>query len=150
MLRPENEIHILLVEDDEAQACLFKYLLADIDGNVHLHVEPDGDGAVEFLLSRARPDSRPQMSAVLLDIHLPRKDGVEILLDIRTHDRLTMVPVYLFTGAKNVAKLTEGHEDKYHSIIQKPSGLDGFTEMILRLLESLSDYIPRRYCPPTS
>lgn len=121
---------ILLVEDnpdDEALAlrALKKNRLAN-----HVHVARDGAEALEYLF-RADLPHLPQV--VLLDLKLPRIDGLEVLRRIREEPRTHLLPVVILTSSREERDLVEGYRLGANSYIQKPVDFAQFTESVGQL-----------------
>jgi two-component system, response regulator len=93
-----TELRILLVEDDEDHVFLIRRALADVeDVAVTVEVVSDGEQAVERL-ARSRPGPRPQL--VLLDLKMPRMDGLEVLRRVRADEAARGLPVVVLTSSE--------------------------------------------------
>jgi CheY-like chemotaxis protein len=99
----------------------------------------DGEAALDYLLRRgeyADPGSSPRPHVILLDLRLPRMDGLEVLEAIKSSDTLRRVPVVIITTSqaeKDVARAYDGHVNSY---LVKPVGFEEFT----RLMDDLGFY----------
>ena len=115
--------YVLLVEDnpDDVALTLRAFKKSKILNEVV--VARDGAEALERLLSDAPP---PQL--VLLDLKLPKVDGLEVLRRIRAEERLRMLPVVILTSSKEERDLVEGYTLGANSYIQKPVDFDQFIE----------------------
>ncbi len=93
-------VDILLAEDNPADILLTRDALEETTFNVRLHVAEDGDDAVNFLYRNcSSPDTdHPCPDLILLDINLPRKNGKEILAEIKRHPDTLHVPVVMLTA----------------------------------------------------
>jgi two-component system response regulator len=93
-------LRILLVEDDDDHVFLIRRALADVEGvEVAIEVVGDGEQAVERLArSRFEPAGRPQL--VLLDLKMPRMDGLEVLRRIRADEAVAELPVVVLTSSE--------------------------------------------------
>ena len=93
-------LHVLLVEDDPDHVFLVRRALADVGGTeVTVEVAGDGEQAVERLArSRFGPGGRPQL--VLLDLRMPRMDGLEVLRRIRADEATAELPVVVLTSSE--------------------------------------------------
>jgi CheY-like chemotaxis protein len=123
---------ILLVEDDEDQAMLAMRALrkhgivAEVDEVV---VAEDGEEAVDYLLgegSREERDTTAMPEFVLLDVHLPKMDGLRVLERLRDDERTRLLPVILFSASKE--HVVEGYELGANSYVTKPANFDRFSE----------------------
>jgi CheY-like chemotaxis protein len=123
-------IDVLLVEDSAAEARLAREVLREATFPVHLHVTPDGEQAMEFLRRQGRYEGAPRPQLVLLDLNLPRKDGREVLRDIKGDDELRRIPVVVLTTSQAASDIAGAYELHANCYIQKPLELDGFIEIV--------------------
>jgi len=121
---------VLLVEDSAAEARLAREALQETQFPVRLHVASDGVQAMDFLRRNAPYQDAPRPHLVLLDLNLPRKDGREVLKDIKTDDDLRRIPVVILTTSKAQSDITRAYELHANCYIQKPLELDGFIEIV--------------------
>src|SRR5271154_1673602 len=131
---PESEpVEILLVEDNPSDAELALHALKKCKlANHILHVR-DGAEALDFLFRRgeysARNDeNRPVL--VLLDLKLPKVDGLQVLKQIKSDPRTKAIPVILLTSSKEESDMAAGYQLGGNSYIQKPVNFGGFTEIV--------------------
>ena len=123
-------IEILLVEDNPGDVRLTQEALKDAKVRNSLHVAGDGVEALAFLRKQGRYEDAPRPDLVLLDLNLPRKDGREVLMDIKDDEDLRRIPVVILTTSnddRDILKAYEGHANCY---IQKPVDLDRFIEVV--------------------
>jgi two-component system, response regulator len=125
-------VEILLVEDnpDDEQLtieALKQYRLAN-----HLHVVRDGAEALDFLFSRGRYGHRRPgaLRVVLLDIKLPKVDGLEVLREVRSHPETERLPVVLLTSSAEERDIHRGYELNANSYIVKPVDFKQFVESV--------------------
>lgn len=119
-------IEILLVEDSRADIAMT--VAAFREGRIanELHVVTDGDQALAYLrkegpFARAR---RPDL--VLLDLNLPKRDGREVLAEVKADDDLKSIPVVVLTTSSAEADITSSYQLHANSYITKPVGVDAF------------------------
>ena len=93
-------IEVLLVEDNPGDANLTRIALADREINVHLSVVADGVEAMNFLHRQGEYHQAAPPDLILLDWNLPRKDGREVLVEIRADIRFQRIPVVVLTTPK--------------------------------------------------
>ncbi|WP_434383911.1 response regulator [Melittangium boletus] len=127
---------ILLVEDNPDDELLT--LRALRRGNMHnpVVVVRDGAEALDYLFVQGRhaerdPDIRPQV--VLLDLHLPRLDGLEVLRRLRAHARTRTLPVVVLTSSKEERDLVESYQLGVNSFVHKPVDVTAFFEAVRQL-----------------
>ena len=129
----ENKV-ILLVEDNAGDEALT--LRALKRGNIgnEVDVVRDGAEAVEYLLGAgADKQSRDLPQLVLLDLKLPKLDGLEVLRRIRGAERTKALPVVIFTSSKEERDIVEGYRLGANSYIRKPIDFAAFAEAVRQL-----------------
>jgi len=123
---------VLLVEDDETHAMLIMRCFGTMDMN-NIHWVSDGEEALDYLMHRGKHEDReknPRPDLVLLDLRLPRRDGHEVLKDIKNSDDLRSIPVVVLTTSKNEYDVTKAYLNHANSYLVKPLGFDKFQQMI--------------------
>ena len=101
-------IEVLLVEDSPADVRLTREALKEAKVRNNVHVAVDGVDAMDFLHRRGRHTNAPIPDLILLDLNLPKKDGREVLEDIKSHDRLKRIPVVILTTSHDAAAYAVG------------------------------------------
>ncbi|HZH77948.1 MAG TPA: response regulator [Archangium sp.] len=127
---------ILLVEDnaDDELMTLRAFRKSNIRNPVV--VVRDGAEALDYLFIQGRhadrdPSIRPQV--ILLDLHLPRIDGLEVLRRIRAHEQTRTLPVVILTSSKEERDLVEGYQLGVNSFVHKPVDVTAFFEAVRQL-----------------
>lgn len=130
---------ILLVEDNPDHAEL---ILRSFEGyrvaNKIYHV-PDGETALDYLFRRgkyANPEKSPRPHVILLDLHLPKIDGLEVLKEIKTDNNLRHVPTVMLTTSKAEKDVARAYDYNANSYLVKPVDFDKFSQ----LMDSLGFY----------
>jgi len=130
------ELEILLVEDNPADIELTLDALRRNGLANRLIVARDGEEALELLFCRgthsARSFERPP-KLVLLDLKLPKVDGLEVLRQLKTDRRTKAIPVVVLTSSKEERDLVNGYQLGANSYIQKPVDFDQFRETVRQL-----------------
>src|SRR5207244_13023981 len=85
-------LDILLVEDDEGDVLITREALAEQQIRGSLHVVHDGDQALQFVHRTGRYSAAPRPDLVLLDLNLPRRGGLEVLAELKSHPSLRLIP----------------------------------------------------------
>ena len=135
MLESES-IEILLVEDNPSDAELTLHALKKCKVANHiLHVR-DGAEALEFLFRRGEHSARhgeDRPMLVLLDLKLPKVDGLQVLKQIKNDPRTKAIPVILLTSSKEESDMAAGYQLGVNSYIQKPVNFGEFQEVVRQL-----------------
>lgn len=122
--------HILFVDDNPGDLELVGEALKESGKGTELHVVSDGEEALRFL-RRADPFAMaPRPKVVLLDLNMPRKDGIETLKDIRADDGLKDIPVVIFSSSMAPGDRREAELYKANDYIIKPADLVDFIRVI--------------------
>lgn len=133
---PKNEVEILLVEDhpDDVELTLQAFRKNNLANRVH--VARDGEEALDFLYCRGQYADRwadPPPRLVMLDLKLPKVDGLEVLRIVKSDSVLRMIPVVVMTSSSEQRDLIEGYRLGVNSYIQKPVSFERFQEIVAQL-----------------
>ena len=131
-----KEIEILLVEDNPGDVRLTIEALKDGKIRNHLNVASDGEEALAFLRQQGQYATAPKPDLILLDLNLPKKDGREVLKEIKQEKDLKRIPVVILTTStaeKDIIKTYDLHANCY---INKPVDFDQFTSVV----KSIEDF----------
>lgn len=126
-------IEILLVEDNPGDVRLTREALRDAKVRNNLHVVSDGEEAVAFLRRAAPHAAVPRL--ILLDLNLPRKDGREVLEEIKGDPDLRRIPVVIVTSSEAEADILRSYDLHANCYITKPVDLDGFMSVVRQIEE---------------
>ena len=140
-------IVVLLVEDDEAHAEIVRRnLLANRLTNPLIHVS-DGEAALDYLYRRNRfsnPTTSPRPGLVVLDLRLPKVDGLEVLRIIKADPKLLAIPVVILTTSNSEEDKQKAYAAHANSYLVKPVDFPQFK----KLMESLGYYWLASNAPP--
>lgn len=129
----DRQIEILLVEDNNDDVELTLHALRKENLANHIHVARDGEQALEFLFCNGahadRSFERPPR-LVLLDLKLPKVDGMEVLRKLKADPRTQTIPVVILTSSKEERDLVQGYGLGANSYIQKPVDFDQFRDTV--------------------
>jgi CheY-like chemotaxis protein len=129
-------IEILLVEDNAADVRLTEEALKEGKVRNNLHVARDGMEALEFLHRQGRFKDATRPDLVLLDLNLPRRDGREVLADIKNDPELKMIPVVVLTTSSAEADILKSYKLHANCYITKPVDLEQFVNVV----KSIDDF----------
>ena len=135
-MKPGRPIEILLVEDNPGDARLAKEALKEARVNNNLTVAKDGEEALEFLHRRGRHEQAPRPDLILLDLNLPRKDGREVLAEIKAHDSIKRIPVVVLTTSEAEEDVVKAYNLNANCYVTKPVDLDQF----IKVVKSIEDF----------
>ena len=121
---------MLLVEDNPGDVILIQESLKDIKAGIILHVVKDGAEAVNFLLKNPPYERSPMPDLILLDINLPKKSGLEVLREIRSHPEVKSVPVVVLTTSRSDKDILRSYGLGANSFVTKPIGFHEFMASI--------------------
>jgi CheY-like chemotaxis protein len=124
---------ILIVEDNPDDELLALRALRQNRLANEIVVARDGVEAMDYLLGRggyAGRDTRQMPQLILLDLKLPRVDGVEVLRQIRVHERTKLIPVVVLTSSDEDRDMTASYELHVNSYVRKPVDFNQFVEAI--------------------
>jgi len=124
-----REVEILLVEDNPDDIELALRALSKSNLANQIHVVKDGEEALEYIFSAGIPAGRggkDKMKVILLDLHLPKVDGLEVLRRIRTDERTKMMPVIILTSSTEEEDIVKSYELDVNSYVVKPIDFDKF------------------------
>jgi len=130
-----NEITVLIADDDDGHAMLIQEQLEDVGIHNTILRFRDGDEVVNFLSGsggvRHRDPATPYL--LLLDIRMPKMDGVEVLRHMKSHDELRSIPVIMLTTTDDPREVAECYALGCNSYVTKPVSFDAFSEVVKRL-----------------
>jgi two-component system, response regulator len=119
----ESKHAVLLVEDGAAEAQIVQRAVRALKRDMELCVLRDGQEAVDYLLGQGRfagGKNKPLPNLVLLDLHMPRIDGLGVLAQIRAHARTRLLPVVVWTTSREVEDIRAAYAAGANSYIEKP------------------------------
>jgi two-component system, response regulator len=128
-----NAVEILLVEDSKDDLDMTLRALRTANLTNHIHVARDGEEAVEFIFCQGAHAGRKfehPPKVILLDLKLPKIDGMEVLQRIKTDERTKMIPVVILTSSKEQRDVIESYNLGVNSYIVKPVNFEGFAAAV--------------------
>jgi len=131
-----NPIEILLVEDNPGDVRLVMEVFKDAKVANDIHVAEDGVEAMAFLRKEGKFAGSVRPDLVLLDLNLPKKDGREVLTEIKTDDALKRIPVIVLTTSSAEEDIMKSYSEYANSYITKPMNLAQF----IKVVRSIEDF----------
>ena len=135
-VKPAWLVQILLVEDSPGDVELTRQALADAKVANTVHVVEDGEAAIDFVHQRGAHSDAPRPDLVLLDLNLPKKDGREVLTDLKGDPDLHSIPVVVLTTSAADSDVLRSYDEHVNSYIRKPVRFEEF----MRVIRSIDDY----------
>lgn len=123
-----KQLEILLVEDNRSDVELVQEGLASWDCPIHLTVLEDGEQAIQFLLRTGSYSAAPTPDLVLLDLNLPRKDGTQVLTEIRANQSTAAIPVIVLTTSDREQDVRNAYALHANGYVTKPLEINTFFE----------------------
>jgi CheY-like chemotaxis protein len=128
-----------MAEDDADDRLLVKDAFEECQWNADLRFVENGEELLDYLLRQGkykRVEESPRPRLILLDLNMPKKDGREVLRDIRAHAELRRIPVVVLTTSKADTDIERTYELGANSYIAKPVQFDG----LVNLMRMISEY----------
>jgi chemotaxis family two-component system response regulator Rcp1 len=123
-------IEVLLVEDSAGDVRLTREALKDAKVHISLNVASDGIEAMAFLERQGAYANAPRPDLILLDLNLPKKDGREVLKEIKESAALKSIPVVILTTSSSSEDVLNSYRLHANCYITKPVALDGFLTVV--------------------
>lgn len=129
-------VEILMVEDNPGDIRLTQEALKEGKMRNNLHVVEDGVEAMAFLRREGKYADKPRPGLILLDLNLPKKDGYEVLKEIKADDYLKSIPVVILTTSNAEEDIVKTYNWYVNCYITKPVDLDQF----INVVKSIEDF----------
>ena len=121
-------VEILLVEDSPADVLMTREAFQQAKLMNNLHVAEDGVQALQFLHREGEFASSPRPELILLDLNLPRKNGQDVLAEIKADPELKTIPVVILTTSQAEQDILEAYDLHANCYIVKPVGFENFVK----------------------
>lgn len=131
-----RSVEILLVEDNPGDVRLTQEALRDNKIRNNLSVVGDGVEALAYLNREGKYTDSPRPDLILLDLNLPKKDGREVLAEIKADEHLKRIPVVVLTTSKAEEDIVRAYDLRANCYITKPVDFDQF----IRVVKSIEDF----------
>ncbi|GAB2821248.1 response regulator [Actinoallomurus bryophytorum] len=131
-----QSIEVLLVEDDPGDVLLTKEAFADNKVKNNLNIVSDGEEAAAYLRRQGVYANAARPDLILLDLNLPRKDGREVLRDIKADPELRSIPVVVLTTSEADEDILNSYALHANAYVTKPVDFDSF----IRIVRQIDDF----------
>ena len=125
-----RSLEILLVEDNPGDVRLTLEAFRDTGSSAHVSVVRDGVEALEFLERHDRFHNAPRPDLILLDLNLPRKNGRELLVELKSQPELRRIPVMILSTSAAESDVSFSYENYANCYIRKPIAFDSYFEVV--------------------
>jgi two-component system, chemotaxis family, response regulator Rcp1 len=127
---------VLLVDDNPADVDLTSDVLARSQRHFHVNAVNDGAEAISFLRQQGKYVEAPLPDLVVLDLNLPRKDGREVLAEVKADPNLAKIPIVIFTTSQASSDISRSYELGANCYLRKPGNLPEFVAVV----QSMADF----------
>jgi CheY-like chemotaxis protein len=128
-----KSIDVLLVEDDPGDTLMIREAFEDNKVRNRLTCVTDGVQALEFLRREGEHAGAPRPDLILLDLNLPRKDGREVLAEIKADDSLRSIPVVVLTTSQAEEDVLRSYELHANAYVTKPVDFERFIDVVRQI-----------------
>jgi CheY-like chemotaxis protein len=126
-------VDVLLVEDDDGDVLMTREAFEHHKIRNKLHVVQDGEEALEFLHREGRYADAPRPGLILLDLNLPRRDGREVLAELKADPELRVIPVVVLTTSEAEEDIVRSYSLHANAYVSKPVDFDRFIDVIRQI-----------------
>lgn len=123
-------IDVLLVEDNIGDIRLTEEAIKESKLKINLHYVMDGVEAVSYLKKEEKYKNEPTPDLIILDLNMPKKNGLQVLSEIKEDPKLKKIPVIILTVSKSESDVLQSYEHHANSYITKPLDLEKFVEIV--------------------
>lgn len=128
--RTRKPLSVLLIENDPAAAVLTREALKEVGLHESLVAVSDGDEALKYLRDQENSSEDRHPDVIFLDLHLPKKSGLEVLKEIKENAAWKVTPVVVVSGSNDPREVREAYELHASCFIRKPADLDEFLHFV--------------------
>lgn len=125
-----RRLDVLVIENDPAAARLTKEAFKEAGLMEGVHSVPNGDEAFAYLRREHKYADHPYPDIIFLDLHLPKKNGLEILAELKANSDLALTPVVIVSGSANPVEVRKAYELHASCYVRKPDDLHEFLKFI--------------------
>ncbi|MEX2411482.1 MAG: response regulator [Candidatus Paceibacterota bacterium] len=125
-----NPFDVLLIEDNEGDVTLVKEAFDLFDYKVNCIIRKDGEKAISYLEGTLTGRESRFPDLILLDLNLPRKNGLEVLEFVKTHKTLKVIPTVVFTTSSSEIDISACYQRHANCFITKPAEIESYLEVL--------------------
>ena len=126
-------VDVLLVEDDQGDILMTREAFEHYKIHNTLHVVTDGEQALQFLRQTGEYEKAPRPGLILLDLNLPRRDGLEVLAELKEDPELRVIPVVILTTSQAEEDILRSYSLHANAYVSKPVDFERFMEVIRQI-----------------
>jgi len=126
-------VDVLLVEDDQGDILMTREAFEHYKIRNKLHVVTDGEQALQFLRRTGEYAKAPRPGLILLDLNLPRRDGLEVLAELKQDPELRVIPVVILTTSQAEEDILRSYSLHANAYVSKPVDFERFMEVIRQI-----------------
>jgi CheY-like chemotaxis protein len=126
-------VDVLLVEDDPGDVLITKEAFGQFKVRNELHVVTDGEQALQFLRRTGNYAAAPRPGLILLDLNLPRRDGLEVLAELKSDPVLKVIPVVILTTSQAEEDILRSYALHANAYVSKPVDFERFIDVIRQI-----------------
>jgi two-component system response regulator len=123
-------VDILLIEDNPGDVLLIQQALRDNKIRIRLHVVHDGEAGLQFLHAEGAYRAAVRPDLILLDLNLPRKDGRQVLAEVKADPNLRSIPIVVLTSSHAEEDIARAYNLNANCYVQKPLDLEQFNKVV--------------------
>lgn len=125
----EEVVKLLLIDDDEEDIQITSDLLHEQKIRVYMDIARDGVEGLDYLLKR-KNKMKELPDLILLDLNMPRKNGIEFLKEMREYEELKLIPVIILTSSQSEQDIEKSYIEGASCFVTKPVGIDEFHKIV--------------------
>jgi CheY-like chemotaxis protein len=130
---PLDVVDVLLIEDDDGDVLMTREAFEHHKIRNNLHVVQDGEEALQFLRREGPYEDAPRPGLILLDLNLPRRDGREVLAELKADPELRVIPVVVLTTSEAEEDILRSYSLHANAYVSKPVDFDRFIDVIRQI-----------------
>ena len=128
-----DAVDVLLVEDDEGDVLMTREAFEHYKITNRLHVVPDGEAALAFLRRAGPYAGAPRPGLILLDVNLPRRNGLEVLAELKQDPDLLLIPVVMLTTSRAEEDILRSYSLHANAFVTKPVDFEHFMQAVRQI-----------------